>query len=96
MANSPRAGAMAFPSEVARFLLVDPAEVRRMIVQDRLPAIQIPLARRKVYRIYLPDLHRWLINRSPDAADLRNYEAFRKHFDSLGRGDTEAVGKEEG
>jgi hypothetical protein len=82
---------MAFPAEVARFLLVEPQEVRRMVGMDRLPAVEIPLRKRKVLRIYLPDLHRWLVARSPDSMALRNYPEFLERFDEIARSGREKV-----
>jgi hypothetical protein len=70
---------------VARFLLVEPEEVRRMVGQDRLPAIEVPLRKRKVLRIYLPDFHRWLLSRSTESLAMRNYEEFLKRFDETAR-----------
>jgi hypothetical protein len=78
--------AFAFPAEVARFLEVEPDDVDRMIRMDDLPASKIPKARRNVTRIYLPDFHAWLLNRSSgDVLKLRDYTDFIARFDEVAR-----------
>lgn len=83
MASSRNGAATAFPAEVARFLLVNPAAVARMVRLDGLPAIRVPMQKRTVLRFYLPDLHRWLVARSAECAELRNYADFMQRFDAV-------------
>jgi hypothetical protein len=81
MARSSNHSVYAFPVEVAAFLEVSPTDVRRMIDLDELPATRIPKAKRVALRIYLPDLHAWLLNRSVGRRDsLRDYPEFLQHF----------------
>ena len=76
--------AMAKRSEVARFLGVDPAEVSRLIEQDHLPVVRIPGPARPGCRIYLPDLHAWLLGLRKDGPceALKDYARFRREFDA--------------
>jgi hypothetical protein len=83
MASSRAGSATAFPAEVARFLLVSPADVQRMVRLDRLPAMKVPMSTRTVLRFYLPDLHRWLVGRSDACYELRNYADFLERFDRV-------------
>jgi len=86
MACSVRSSPYAFPVEVARFLAVEPRDVKAMIELDGLPTTKIPKKTRKVDRIYLPDFHAWLVNRSKNAADrLRDYKAWLAEFDAIAR-----------
>jgi hypothetical protein len=86
MASSVRSSAYAFVAEVARYLAVDPKDVKRMIELDALPASRIPKKKRTVERIYLPDFHQWILGRSSGQNDrLRDYPAFLAEFDRVAR-----------
>jgi hypothetical protein len=86
MAQTPNRGALAFPAEVARYLSVDPNDVKRMIRLAKLPAIRIPAATRAVTRIPLRDFHAWLIARSVnETPEFANYEKFMEDFDQVAR-----------
>ena len=89
MARSRTVSAFAFPAEVARFLEVDGEDVRRMIELDGLPATKLPKAKRVVHRIYLPDLHDWLVRRSDGSPRLANYQEFVEKFRSAVDNETE-------
>lgn len=71
----------AFVVEVARYLMVDADDVRRMVEMDNLPAISIPKKTRTVLRIPLRELHGWLVKRAKNGA-LQNYERFREEFNA--------------
>ncbi len=87
MACSVRNSPFAFPAEVARYLMVEPPDVVRMIKLDRLPAIILPGNSRKITRVQLRDLHTWLRERSKNPpANLVDYETFLADFnESVGR-----------
>ncbi len=87
MAKSGHQSAIAFPAEVARYLLLDPEDVARLIELDGLPALSIPKATRKVTRINLRDLYSWLVVRTKNPpANLTDYETFLADFNiSAGR-----------
>ena len=86
MACSVRSSPIAFPAEVARYLMVEPEDVKRMIRMDKLPAIEIPMLKRKVTRIHLRDFHLWLLHRSKNpSGQLANYEIFLADFDASAR-----------
>gem|GEM_PF-5710543 len=67
---------VALPREVARFLAVEPTEIKRLAKLAGLAATRIPARMRSVLRIYLPDLHLWLLSRSLNVAALADYTAF--------------------
>jgi hypothetical protein len=78
--------AFAFPAEVARFLEIEPADVDRLIEYDELPVSSIPKVRRTVRRIYLPDFHAWLVQRSSgQVRSLMSYEEFLRVFCEVAR-----------
>ena len=82
MARSPRHGSIAFVAEVARFLCVEPEDVRRMIQLDKLPAVRIPVKTKTVDRIPLRDFQAWLARRSVNPTpQLMNFETFLEDFD---------------
>ena len=86
MATSVRSSAYAFVAEVARFLAVEPSDIKSMIRLDKLPHTLIPKATRNVPRIYLPDLHAWLLSRSAgDCHQLQNYPAWLAEFNRIAR-----------
>jgi len=78
-----RAGENAFVAEVARYLMVDPDDVRRMVEMDALPAISIPKQTRNVLRIPLRDFHGWLVKRAKNLTGLSNYERFLAEFQKV-------------
>lgn len=81
-----RSSSYAFPAEVARYLACEPEDVKRMIRHDRLPVTRIPKRTRNVIRIYLPDLHAWLLGRSGGAMErLADYRAFLTEFERSAR-----------
>lgn len=91
MASTVRKSPNAFVAEVARYLSVEPPEVKRLIRLAKLPAIKIPAATRPVYRIPLRDFHAWLIDRTTNPAPkLRHYETFLADFDATARTKTAA------
>jgi hypothetical protein len=72
----------AMPAEIARFLRLEPADVETLIKSDGLPATKIPRKTRSVKRVWLRDLHRWLVaNTSPKTSALADYETFRTDFE---------------
>ena len=74
-------GNNVFVADVARFLAVESADVKRMVEMDGLPAISIPQAQRPVLRIPLRGLHEWLQKRAKnDPPGLRSYESFEQEF----------------
>ena len=86
MATSLRQTPYAFPAEVARFLAIPPTDILALIRQDKLPATPLPKAKRIAYRIYLPDLHAWLLSRSKNPGPhLTNYAEFLTQFDQTAR-----------
>lgn len=81
MARSRDKSAFAFPAEVARYLEVEPEDVKRMIKLDALPVSKIPAKTRAVQRIPLRDFHRWLIGRSSgDTSLLADFNTWRIDF----------------
>lgn len=92
MARSPVNNLFAFPAEVARFLCVEPEDVKRMMEMDGMPVTRIPKKKRSVARIPLRDLHGWLRDRSAQetasksaAKPLANYETFLADFNAVAR-----------
>lgn len=80
----------AFVAEVARYLAVEPADVRRLIRQHALPATRLPAATRVVHRIPLRDFHAWLLRQTPSpetALHLADYPTFLEDFRAAGRPD---------
>lgn len=65
---------------VARFLGEDPEEVRRMMEMDGMPHVRVPGPTRPAFRVFLPDLHRWLCQRADGCQKLADYEEFRRAF----------------
>lgn len=72
----------AFVAEVARYLMVEADDVRRMVEMDALPAFSIPKKTRPVLRIPLRDLHGWLMKRAKNSSSLQSYERFREAFNA--------------
>jgi hypothetical protein len=71
----------AMPAEIARFLRLEREDVITLIKSDGLPATSIPRKTRSVKRVWLRDLHRWLMaNTSPPSAALGDFETFRADF----------------
>jgi hypothetical protein len=86
MASSVRSSAYAFVAEVARYLAVEPGDVKRMIRLDSLPETRIPKQTRTVARIYLPDFHAWLLSRSSgETRQLADYPAWLAEFNRIAR-----------
>jgi hypothetical protein len=86
MASTIRHSPNAFPAEVARYLAVEPLEIKRLIRLAKLPAIKLPAATRPVYRIPLRDFHAWLVDRTTNPApQLRHYDTFLADFDDAAR-----------
>jgi len=76
-----RGSEQAFVVEVARYLLVDPEDVRRMIQMDGMPAFSIPKKTRPVLRIPLRGLHAWLMKRARGGdSGIQSYDKFRDGF----------------
>ena len=75
---------VAFVSDIARFIRVEPDDILRMIKSDVLPASEIPTPKRTVMRIPLNDLHVWLNRpRSPNRLECwPDYEKFIEDFAS--------------
>lgn len=71
-----------FVAEVARFLRVEDRVVRRWIRMDGLPETRVPTRTKTVPRIYLPDLHGWLVARTGCPGEkLMSYEDFLLEFE---------------
>ena len=86
MARSPDNNPLAFPSEVARFLCVEHEHVKSMVKLDKLPAIEIPLKKRKVLRIPMREFHAWLQARAVKRGEvLTSYETFTDDFNKTAR-----------
>lgn len=51
-----------------------------MIVEDGLPAVDLPGPKQEGKRVYLPDLHGWLQRRLPEGSGLMRYENFKQAF----------------
>lgn len=86
MAATVRSSPNAFVSEVARYLAVEPGEIKRMIRLAKLPAIKIPATTRTVHRIPLRDFHAWLLKRTENPTpQLARYESFLADFDASAR-----------
>ena len=92
MASTVRNSPYAFVSEVARYLALEPADVRRLIRLDKLPATSIPRATRAVSRIPLRDLHAWLRDRTKNPAPmLADFNTFIADFNATARTATPAT-----
>lgn len=65
--------------EVAKFFAVESAEVDRWI-SDGLPVTKLPMKERKAIRIWLRDLHDWLLEAGEVSERLRKWEDFRQEF----------------
>lgn len=86
MAATLRQTPNAFVSEVARYLALDPEDVRRLIRLDRLPALKLKRTTRTVHRIPLRDFHEWLLLRAENPVPaLRDYPTFLADFDLAAR-----------
>lgn len=86
MASSLRKSPNAFVAEVARYLAVEPLDVKRMIRSDKLPALKIPHRTKTVYRIPLRDFHVWLRQRAENPVpQLASYDTFLADFNALAR-----------
>jgi hypothetical protein len=72
----------AMPAEIARFLRLEPSDVATLIKSDGLPATKIPSKTRNVTRVWLRDLHKWLLanTRNAPATALADFETFRAEF----------------
>jgi len=84
-------GRMRTIAAVARFLGVEPGEVRELIEgPEALPASKLPGRVRARWRVFLPDLHAWLCARpGSDRPGMACYERFVEEFER-------AQGKEAG
>lgn len=71
----------AMPAEIARFLRLAPADVETLISCDGLPATKIPSKTRCVKRIWLRDLHRWLLANTSGTSALSDFAEFRADFE---------------
>ena len=86
MARSVKHSPMAFVAEVARYLALDPVDVRRMIRMENLPVIGLRQETRCVYRVPLRDFHRWLMEQTSNATPLlADYRCFMADFDATAR-----------
>ena len=65
---------------VAGFLGMEPEEIARMIAEDDLPVVKLPGRQRSAIRIFLPDLHVWLMIGGRLCRRLASYEEFRRAF----------------
>ncbi len=65
---------------VARFFSQEPEEVDRQIREDGLPHCEVPGPQRNSVRIFLPDLHQWLLKRSQLSPRLGDFREFRRAF----------------
>lgn len=66
-------------ADLGRFLCQDADEVR-LLVTDGMPHTKVNGRTRPVYRVFLPDFHRWLMLRSPGCERLADYQEFRRAF----------------
>lgn len=72
----------AMPAEIARFLRLEAEDVKTLMECDGLPATKIPRKKRCVRRVWLRDLHRWLLaNTNAPGTALADYETFRADFE---------------
>jgi hypothetical protein len=72
----------ALPAEVARFLRLEARDVEAMMRCDGLPYTTLPRAKRMVKRVFLRDLHAWLLAGTRNGRlELANFETFRKDFE---------------
>lgn len=86
MARTLQQSPIAFPAEVARYLQVEPRDVRQMMLLDGLPYLEIPMEKRAVTRIPLRDFQGWLVRRSRNgAAELADWKNFLEDFDAVAR-----------
>ncbi len=90
-----RSSPYAFPHEVARYLAIEAADVKRLVKLDGMPATAIPKATRTVLRIYLPDFHAWLVRRSKNPGSLAIYPEFLAEFERTARVTASAGEKEQ-
>ena len=66
------------PAEAARFLRLEPADIKRSIEKDQLPCTKIPKRTRNTLRIYIRDLHAWILARTENPSRaLLDFETFR-------------------
>lgn len=73
----------AMPAEIARFMRIELRDVKTLIQSDGLPATRIPKKTRSVSRIWLRDLHQWLLGNTPSPGPaLRDYQTFRLDFEA--------------
>lgn len=84
MATSVRSSPNAFIAEVARYLAVEPEEIRTMIRITKLPHLKLIGKTRPVYRIPLREFHAWLRLQSARTA-FADYETFLADFDATAR-----------
>ena len=95
MAVSLQSNAYAFPAEVARFLAVEPADVKRMQDLDGMPFTTIAKATRTVRRVYLPALHEWLLKQSRgESGEMMSYVKWLAEFDRCRGGETFKTGED--
>lgn len=86
MAASKTGTMIAFPAEVARYLLVESEDIERMITSDKLPATRVMKTTRRVYRIPLREFHAWLMDRTVNPRPgMGRFETFLKDFDATAR-----------
>jgi hypothetical protein len=69
---------MVTRADLSRFFRKSREEIDRMVVEDALPAVTLPGPSQDGKRFFLPDVHRWLMRRTPDESGLRKYEVFRQ------------------
>lgn len=65
-------------ADLARFFGKSKEEIDRMIEQDGLPAVDLPGPKAEGKRLFLPDVHRWLMRRLPDGSALMRYQVFKR------------------
>lgn len=75
-----RSRSNAFVAEVARYLEVEPDDVKRMIRTAKLPSLQVPKKTRNVTRIPLRSFHAWLMGRTENPGPMADYETFLTDF----------------
>jgi hypothetical protein len=72
----------ALPAEVARFLRLEARDVETMMRCDGLPYTALPRSKRMVKRVFLRDLHAWLLAGTRNGGgELANFETFRADFE---------------
>jgi hypothetical protein len=81
-----RRSPFAFAAEVARYLMIEREDLDRMVRIHGLPVTWLSRPTRPVMRIYLPDFHEWVLERTKGASErLRNYDNFLEEFHASAR-----------